>query len=64
MAAKLSHSDRSLKLKFEVLQNLDKETHQKDFSEKKSVSKNTKIWACYETGLDSKRTKPEMYENK
>ena len=51
MAAKLSHSDRSLKLKFEVLQNLDKETHQKDFSEKKISFKKHKNLGMLRNGL-------------
>ena len=69
MAAKRSHSDRSLKLKDEVLQELDKEPPQNDLAEKYSILKNTisawknnrvKISACYEKGLDSKRIKPEI----
>ena len=72
MAEKCSHSDRSLKLKYKVLQELHKGTPQKDLAEKYSILKNTistwkknraKILACYEKGLDLKIIKPEMYEN-
>ena len=72
MAAKRSHSDRSLELKYEMFQELDKATPQKDLVENYSILKNTistwkknrtKILACYEKGLDSNRIKPEMYEN-
>ena len=58
-----------LKVKYEVLQELDKGTAQKDLAEKYSIPKNIKLtWkknrattlACYEKGLDSKRIKPEM----
>ena len=72
MAAKSSHSDRSLKLKYEVLQELDKETPQKDLAEKYSIPKKAKtistwkknrakILACYEKRLGSKRIKPVEY---
>ena len=70
MAAKRSHSGRLLKLKYEVLQELDKRTPPKDLAEKYSIPKNTistwkenseKILACYEKGLDSKRIKPVEY---
>ena len=72
MAAKRSHSDRSMELKYAMFQDPDKATPQKDLVENYSVLKNTistwkknrtKILACYEKGLDSKRIKPEMYEN-
>ena len=41
MAAKRSHSDKLLKSKYEVLQELDKRTTQKDLTEKYSIPKNT-----------------------
>ena len=72
MATKRSYSGRSLKLKYKVLQGLDKGTTQKDLTDKYSISKNTistwkkniaKILARYEKGLDSTKIKPKMYEN-
>ena len=57
---------QSLKLKYEVLQELDKGALQKDFAEKYSIPKNTiltwkknraKLLACYEKGSDPKRIK-------
>ena len=43
MTAKCSQSYRSLKLKYEVLQELDKGTPQKDFAEKYSIPKKHNI---------------------
>ena len=72
IAGKRSLSEISLKLKYKVLQELDKGTPQKDLAETFSFPKNAistwknnwaKILACYEKGLDSKRIKPEMNEN-
>ena len=72
MATKRSYSGRSLKLKYKVLQGLDKGTTQKDLTDKYSISKNTistwkkniaKILARYEKRLDSTKIKPKMYEN-
>ena len=41
MAAKRSHSGRSLELKYEMFQELDKATPQKDLVENYSILKNT-----------------------
>ena len=41
MAAKRFHSDKLLKSKYELLQELDKGTTQKDLTEKYSIPKNT-----------------------
>ena len=41
MAAKRSHSDKLLKSKYEVLQELDKGTTQKDLTGNYSIPKNT-----------------------
>ena len=72
MAAKRSQPGRSFKLKYKVIQELGKGIPQQKFAEKYSISKSTistwkknraKILACFKKGLDSKRIKPEMYEN-
>ena len=71
MAAQRSHSDRSLKVKCEVLQELEKGASQKDLAQKYAIPPNTistwkknknKIFASYEKGLNSKRIKPEVFE--
>ena len=71
MAAQRSHSDRSLKVKCEVLQELEKGASQKDLAQKYTIPPNTistwkknknKIFASYEKGLNSKRIKPEVFE--
>ena len=71
MAATQSYSDRSLKLKCEVLQDLEKGASQKDLSQKYAIPPNTistwkknkkKIFESYEKGLNSERIKPEVFE--
>ena len=61
MAAQRSHSDRSLKVKCEVLQELEKGASQKDLAQKYAIPPNT-ISTSYEKGLNSKRIKPEVFE--
>lgn len=72
MAEKRSHSDRPLKSRCEVLQELDKGTPQIDLAEKYSILKSTKstwkkprakILASHEKVLNSKRMKLEMCSN-
>ena len=71
MAATQSYSDRSLKLKCEVLQDLEKGASQKDLAQKYAIPPNTistwkknkkKIFESYEKGLNSERIKPEVFE--
>ena len=71
MAATQSYSDRSLKLKCKVLQDLEKGASQKDLAQKYAIPPNTistwkknkkKIFESYEKGLNSERIKPEVFE--
>ena len=71
MAATQSYSDRSLKLKCEVLQDLEKGASQKDLAQKYAIPPNTistwkknkkKIFESYEKGSNSERIKPEVFE--
>ena len=70
MAAKQSHSDRSLKVKYKVLQELEKGASQKDLAQKYAIPPNTistwkkknKIFESSEKGLNSKRITPEVFE--
>ena len=72
MAEKRSHSDRPLKSRCEVLQELDKGTPQIDLGENYSILKGTKstwkkprakILAGHEKVFNSKRIKLEMCSN-
>ena len=71
MAAKRSHSDRSLKMKYEVHQDLEKGAFLKDLVQKYAIPPNTistwkktksKIFESYGKGLNSKRIEPEVFK--
>ena len=66
-----ANSGRSLKVKYEVLQELEKGVSQKDLAQKYAIPSNTistwkknknKIFESYEKRLNSKRIKPEVFE--
>ena len=71
VASKWSNSDISLKVKHEVLQELEKGAFQKNLAQKYRIPPNiistwrknkNKIFESYEKGLNSKRIKPEVFE--
>ena len=71
MAAKRSHLGRSLKVKYEVLHELENGASQKDLAQKYAIPPNTistwnknknKVFESYEKGLNSRRIKEDMFE--
>ena len=68
---KQGHIEKSYKIKYKALKELEKGIPRKDVAQMFQVPKNTlstwkkskeKIYKCYESGLGATRIKPEKYE--